>query len=110
MSSDDSDAVSFDDNSDDEPFGFSVFDESWDNLEEEQREAAMLLGYEEASWPKIVKEWPDWDDLSPEEQEAAGKLDLDEDSWPPKQDIFTLDWKDLEEVRPCQHRSTRASA
>lgn len=47
--------MSFNDDDSDTPFGFSVFDESWDNLEEEQREAAVALGYEEASWPKIVK-------------------------------------------------------
>jgi hypothetical protein len=73
------------------------FGESWDSLEGEQQRAALLLGYEAASWPKLVKEWPDWDGLSPEEQAAAGALELDEDSWPPKQDVFALDWADLDE-------------
>jgi hypothetical protein len=31
--------------------------------EEEEQSAALLLGYEEGTWPKIQREWPEWDDL-----------------------------------------------
>eukprot|EP01043_Picozoa_sp_COSAG02_P013006 COSAG02_NODE_513_length_20826_cov_323.015246_17_plen_491_part_00 len=61
-----------------------LFVREWVELEGEQQEAALKLGYTPELWPTISREWPDWDDLAEDEQEAAGTLGLDEYSWPPE--------------------------
>ena len=99
MSSDDGSEISFNDSdgSGSDLFGESVFDKEWADLDDDEKAAALVLGYEEARWPAIKREWGDWDDLEEAEQEAAGALGLDEDSWPPKDDVFRLQWADLDE-------------
>lgn len=89
--------ISFNDSdSGDELFGEQPLEKDWEDLDEDERSAALLLGYVDAQWPCTEREWPEWDDLEEELQEAAGVLGLDEDSWPPKQDVFRKDWGDLD--------------
>ena len=51
--------MSSDGSDDDGDFGFfdSVFDKKWEVLEPEQQAAALVLGYEQATWPTVDKEW-----------------------------------------------------
>jgi hypothetical protein len=98
MSSSDGSEISFNDDSGSGSglFGDTPFEKDWEDLDEDEQSAAMLLGYEEAKWPAIKREWPDWDDLEEHESDAAAALGLDEDSWPPKQDLFVREWVELE--------------
>ena len=64
------------------------FSRTWDDLTEQQRAAAVILGGSESYWPPIGRQWPDWAKMSAEQQQAARALDetIDEDSWPPEID------------------------
>lgn len=56
----------------------------WDELPDEIRNAASILGYDQNIWdtddePSDCDEW--WKDLTPEQQKAASKLGYNEKSW-----------------------------
>ena len=60
-----------------------LFTREWVELDGEQQESALKLGYTPELWPTISRDWPDWEDLNEDEQMAALGLGLDEGSWPP---------------------------
>lgn len=67
----------------------------WDDLEEEQREAAEALGLDEDTWPPkqdaFVREWVE---LDGEQQEAALKLGYTPELWP----TITRDWPEWDDL------------
>ena len=57
---------------------------SWSELNEEQRNAAILLGFTQDMWdyggqPDVTNEW--WDEMTTEEENAAALLGWDKESW-----------------------------
>eukprot|EP01049_Picozoa_sp_SAG25_P005798 SAG25_NODE_409_length_8424_cov_3.527928_2_plen_1303_part_00 len=61
---------------------------SWENLSEEQQQAALTLGYtnddeESKVWPEYSYAWGSWLDLEEEKKQAAVVLGLHEFKWPP---------------------------
>ena len=61
-----------------------IFTLDWADLTEEQKNAAILLGYTQALWDgngSSPKEGTKWSDLTPEEQAAATTLGYDDDDW-----------------------------
>jgi hypothetical protein len=56
----------------------------WDELPEEQKKEASLLGYTKETWDNdgnTTASNKDWDDLTPVEKAAAKALGYDEKKW-----------------------------
>jgi len=65
-----------------------VFALLWDDLDEDQQEAALVLGYTNddahaKTWPEHVGKWGSWLDQTEETQAAAIVLGLSAANWPP---------------------------
>jgi len=93
----------------------AIFDKKWDQLTEEQKNAAsMVFGYNESIWEyeyseSLMDKINDdvWMDLTPEIQQAASILGYDQNSWdnadnddndrPEPPSITLVDWTELTE-------------
>lgn len=59
-------------------------DYDWNELPDDVKEAAKVLGYDKKIWDgdgKPPTDDKDWDELTKEQQEAAIVLGYDEDKW-----------------------------
>merc|ERR1712157_59484 len=91
------------DNEEDTP----VFNTDWDDLTNEQKDAALTLGYDESLWCDDFDIYEDdiretylemnWAELPQDAQSAAQVLGFDQDSWDNDSNIpsFDKDWEEL---------------
>ena len=75
-----------------------VFPDLWEDLGEDEMEAAESLGWDEESWGfHTEKTRMDWAELSDEEQEWADVLGYDEQSWDDPEEFMDDDEEEGDE-------------
>ena len=90
MADSDDDEVVYDDDDfegsdDDDDEYVDALSRPWADLDEEEQEAALALGWEETSWPRNTRAWaPTFDEMDEDDQDNLRSLGFDEESaWPP---------------------------
>jgi hypothetical protein len=68
--------------------------EHWEDLTDEQRKAAKIIGWEETAWDSHYR-WTEWDELPKLQKKAARVAGYTEDNWQDWVEGLDEWWEDL---------------